>query len=69
MNTINYYYTPQKREHVIFIGNRKGLKNYHPKPILLPSQYNSRYTQDQLRESINLMRNFINTNNLQSLEE
>lgn len=34
MNTINYYYTPQKRERVIFIGNRKGLKNYHPKPIL-----------------------------------
>lgn len=33
------YYTPQKRERVIFIGNRKGLKNYHPKPILLPSQY------------------------------
>lgn len=33
------YYTPQKRERVIFIGNRKGLKNYHPKPILKPSQY------------------------------
>lgn len=39
MNTINYYYTPQKRERVIFIGNRKGLKNYHPKPILQASQY------------------------------
>jgi len=33
------YYTPQKRERVIFIGNRKGLKNFHPKPILKPSQY------------------------------
>ncbi len=33
------YYTPQKRERVIFIGNRKGLKNYHPKPILQPAQY------------------------------
>lgn len=33
------YYTPQKRERVIFIGNRKGLKNYHPKPILSPSEY------------------------------
>ena len=32
-------YTPQKRERVIFIGNRKGLKNFHPKPILQPSQY------------------------------
>lgn len=33
------YYTPQKRERVIFIGNRKGLKNYHPKPILSPDEY------------------------------
>lgn len=33
------YFTPQKRERVIFFGNRKGLKNYHPQPILKPSQY------------------------------
>lgn len=33
------YYTPQKRERVIFIGNRIGIKNYHPKPILQPEQY------------------------------
>jgi len=33
------YYTPQKRERVIFIGNRIGKKNYHPKAILSPSQY------------------------------
>ena len=33
------YYTPQKRERVIFIGNRKGLKNYHPQPILRLSEY------------------------------
>lgn len=33
------YYTPQKRERVIFIGNKKGLKNYHPRPILKPSEY------------------------------
>ena len=33
------YYTPQKRERVIFIGNRIGLQNYHPKPILSPSEY------------------------------
>lgn len=33
------YYTPQKRERVIFIGNRIGKKNYHPKPILSPAQY------------------------------
>ncbi len=33
------YKTPQKRERVIFIGNRIGAKNYHPKPILSPSEY------------------------------
>lgn len=33
------YYTPQKRERVIFIGNRKGLKNFHPQPILSPEEY------------------------------
>jgi len=33
------YKTPQKRERVIFIGNRIGAKNYHPKPILGPSEY------------------------------
>lgn len=33
------YYTPQKRERVIFIGNRIGVKNYHPKPILSPKEY------------------------------
>lgn len=33
------YYTPQKRERVIFIGNRLGVKNLHPKPLLLPKDY------------------------------
>ncbi len=33
------YYTPQKRERVIFIGNKIGVKNYHPKPILKPNEY------------------------------
>lgn len=33
------YYTPQKRERVIFIGNRKGLPNFHPKPLLTPENY------------------------------
>lgn len=39
MNELNDFYTPQKRERVIFIGNRKGLINYHPQPILKPSEY------------------------------
>ncbi|MDE6697568.1 MAG: DNA cytosine methyltransferase [Muribaculaceae bacterium] len=33
------YYTPQKRERVIFIGNRLGNPNFHPKPILSPDEY------------------------------
>ena len=28
------YYVPQTRERVIFIGNRIGVKNYHPSPLL-----------------------------------
>ena len=33
------YYTPQKRERVIFIGNKIGVKNFHPQPMLSPSEY------------------------------
>lgn len=33
------YYTPQKRERVIFIGNRIGVTNFHPMPILKPTEY------------------------------
>jgi len=33
------YYVPQKRKRVIFIGNRIGVTNFHPKPMLDPSSY------------------------------
>lgn len=33
------YHTPQKRERVIFIGNRTGKANCHPKPLLQPAAY------------------------------
>lgn len=33
------YYTPQKRERVIFIGNRIGCSNLHPAPLLTPNHY------------------------------
>lgn len=33
------YCVPQKRERVIFIGNKIGLDNYHPQPMLSPSEY------------------------------
>ena len=33
------YYTPQTRHRVIFIGNRVGVTNYHPKPLLNEDDY------------------------------
>ena len=33
------YYVPQKRDRVIFIGNRIGATNYHPHPLLTPDKY------------------------------
>jgi DNA (cytosine-5)-methyltransferase 1 len=33
------YAVPQKRDRVIFIGNRIGRTNYHPTPLLSPAQY------------------------------
>lgn len=33
------YYTPQIRHRVIFIGNRIGVTNYHPKPLLDQTHY------------------------------
>ncbi len=33
------YYVPQIRKRVIFIGNRIGAKNYHPKPLLTSDKY------------------------------
>lgn len=33
------YYVPQKRDRVIFIGNKIGKKNFHPKPLLTPAEY------------------------------
>ena len=44
------YYTPQMRRRVIFIGNRIGKKNYHPKPILTPDKYVT--TKDAIEDLI-----------------
>ena len=33
------YYTPQTRHRVIFVGNRVGVTNYHPKPLLDEKHY------------------------------
>ena len=38
LNAANYY-TPQTRKRVIFIGNKIGVKNYHPRPLLKEDEY------------------------------
>ena len=38
LNAANYY-VPQKRERVIFIGNRIGVENYHPGALLQENEY------------------------------
>ena len=42
------YYVPQKRERVIFIGNRIGVKNFHPMPIVAPEFYKT--TRDAIED-------------------
>ena len=45
------YYTPQTRRRVIFIGNRIGVDNLHPQPLLSESQYVT--TKDAIGDLIN----------------
>lgn len=45
------YYTPQTRRRVIFIGNRIGVNNLHPKPILTPDKYIT--TKEAISDLIN----------------
>lgn len=33
------YGVPQMRKRIIFVGNKVGIKNYHPKPFLKPENY------------------------------
>lgn len=49
------YYTPQTRRRVIFIGNRIGVENYHPKPILTPDNYIT--TKDAIADLITMESN------------
>lgn len=46
------YMVPQKRDRVIFIGNRVGLKNLHPKPLLSPENYIT--TGEAIKDLMNL---------------
>lgn len=51
------YYTPQIRKRVIFIGNRIGVKNLHPKPILTPDEYIT--TKDAISDLMNKKASFL----------
>lgn len=46
------YYTPQTRHRVIFVGNRIGVKNYHPKPLIDEKHY--RTVGDAIGKYLNL---------------
>lgn len=49
------YYVPQQRKRVIFIGNRIGAINYHPKPLLTPDKYKT--TKDAIEDLLTLENN------------
>jgi DNA (cytosine-5)-methyltransferase 1 len=49
------YGVPQIRKRVIFVGNRLGVKNYHPKPILNENEY--RTVKDGIERFLNIEEN------------
>ena len=50
------YYTPQTRRRVIFIGNRIGVTNYHPKPMLDEKNYKT--VGDALKKYLDIEEDF-----------
>lgn len=51
LNAANYY-VPQKRERIIFVANRIGKKNLHPKPLLTPDNYIT--TKEAIKDLVKL---------------
>ena len=49
------YYTPQTRHRVIFIGNRVGVTNFHPKPLLKENEYKT--VKDGIEKYIDMPEN------------
>lgn len=65
------YYVPQKRDRVIFIGNRIGKKNYHPKPLLSPDKYitTGQAIKDLMKMKPNESFNHVPTNHRPDMSE
>lgn len=65
------YYTPQTRRRVIFVGNRIGVDNYHPKPILTPDKYITTKTaiQDLMNKEDDPLFNHITTKHTKEMEQ
>lgn len=64
------YFTPQTRRRVIFIGNRIGVKNYHPKPILEPNEYITTKSaiQDLMKKKDDPLFNHVTTKHTKDME-
>ncbi len=65
------YYVPQKRDRVIFIGNKIGKKNFHPKPLLTPAEYKTtgEAIKDLMKMKPNESFNHVPTNHRQDMSE
>lgn len=64
------YYTPQTRKRVIFIGNKNGKINYHPKPLLTPDKYitTREAIEDLVNQKPNALFNHIPTKHSKDME-
>jgi DNA (cytosine-5)-methyltransferase 1 len=65
------YFVPQKRDRVIFIGNKIGKKNFHPKPLLTPAEYKTtgEAIKDLMKIKPNESFNHVPTNHRQDMSE
>lgn len=65
------YYTPQTRKRVIFIGNKNGKTNYHPKPILTSEEYitTKEAIEDLVNQKPNALFNHIPTKHSKDMEK
>jgi DNA (cytosine-5)-methyltransferase 1 len=65
------YHVPQKRDRVIFIGNKLEKKNYHPKPLLTPDNYvtTGQAIKDLMEIESNIDFNHIPTNHRPDMQK